>query len=56
MAELKEILLGMLVLIYGVMFYIIGRTNFIEKVLIKKINELIGDKTNDDNNEKGGGE
>lgn len=41
MNELKEILLGMIVLVYGIMFYIAGRTNFIEKVIIEKLNDFL---------------
>lgn len=42
MAELKEILLGMLILIYGIVFYIVGRTNFLEKFIIQKLNDFFG--------------
>lgn len=40
MNDLKEILLGILVLIYGFVFYIMGRTNIIEKVIVHKLNEI----------------
>lgn len=40
MADLKELVLGILVLIYGLLFYIMGRTNFIEKVIVYKLNEI----------------
>lgn len=40
MTDLKEIVLGILVLIYGLVFYIMGRTNFIEKVIVYKLNEI----------------
>lgn len=43
MEELKEILVGMLVLIYGLMFYIMGRTNFIETIIVRKLKEFISD-------------
>jgi hypothetical protein len=43
MEELKEILVGMLVLIYGIMFYIMGRTNFIETIIIRKLQDFIND-------------
>lgn len=49
MAELKEILLGMLVLVYGIMFYIVGRTNMLEKFIMKLNNMLVDyTKTDDD--------
>ncbi len=38
--DLKELVSGILVLIYGLLFYIIGRTNFIEKVIVYKLNEI----------------
>lgn len=49
MAEWKEILLGMLVLIYGIMFYIVGRINLLEKFVLK-LNKMFEDaaKTDDD--------
>lgn len=40
MADLKELVIGILVLIYGLLFYIMGRTNFIEKVIVYKLNEI----------------
>lgn len=46
MAELKEILFGMLILIYGIVFYIVGRTNFLEKVIVQGLNDFI--KNNSD--------
>jgi hypothetical protein len=39
--ELKEILLGIGVLIYGLMFYVIGRTNFLEAVIVRRLQEFI---------------
>lgn len=49
MAELKEILLGILVLVYGIMFYVVGRTNLLEKFVLK-LNKMLEDatKTDDD--------
>lgn len=41
MNELKEILLGILVLIYGSIAYILGRTNFIEAVVISKLQGFV---------------
>ena len=52
MGELKEILLGILVLIYGITFYIVGRTNFLEKVIIYKINELLENNAQTDDMRK----
>ena len=45
--ELKDILLGMLVLIYGIMFYIVGRTNLLEKFVLK-LNKMLEDATKTD--------
>ena len=49
MADVKEILMGILVLIYGIMFYIVGRTNLLEKFVLK-LNKMLEDatKTDDD--------
>ena len=44
MADVKEILMGVLVLIYGIMFYIVGRTNLLEKFVLK-LNKMIEDDT-----------
>ena len=41
MNELKDILLGIGVLIYGLMFYVIGRTNFLEKVIIDRFQKFL---------------
>lgn len=43
-ADVKEILMGVLVLIYGIMFYIVGRTNLLEKFVLK-LNKMIEDDT-----------
>ena len=51
MNELKEILLGIGVLIYGLMFYVIGRTNFLEKVIIGKLQEFL-DSVNTESEDK----
>lgn len=48
MTDLKEIVLGILVLIYGLVFYIMGRTNFIEKVIVYKLNEITKSLKDDD--------
>ncbi len=49
MAELKEILVGILVIVYGITFYIVGRTNLLEKFVLK-LNKTLEDytKTDDD--------
>ena len=44
MVDVKEILMGILVLIYGIMFYIVGRTNLLEKFVLK-LNKMIEDDT-----------
>lgn len=51
MAELKEILTGILVLIYGIMFYIVGRTNLLEKFILK-LNKMLEDATKTDEDMK----
>lgn len=38
---MKEILIGILILIYGLMFYIVGRTNFLEAVIIRRLQEFL---------------
>ena len=55
MSEWTEILVGILILIYGIMFYIIGRTNFLEKVIIGKLNKFLKSIEENDQ-EKGGAE
>ena len=47
MADVKEILMGILVLIYGIMFYIVGRTNLLEKFVLK-LNKMLEDATKTD--------
>lgn len=47
MADVKEILIGVLVLIYGIMFYIVGRTNLLEKFVLK-LNKMLEDATKTD--------
>ena len=49
MVDVNEILMGVLVLIYGIMFYIVGRTNLLEKFVLK-LNKMLEDatKTEDD--------
>ena len=49
MADVKEILMGVLVLVYGIVFYIVGRTNLLEKFVLK-LNKMLEDatKTDDD--------
>ena len=47
MADVKEILMGVLVLIYGIMFYIVGRTNLLEKFVLK-LNKMLEDATKTD--------
>ena len=47
----KEIIMGAMILIYGIMFYIVGRTNLLEKFVLK-LNDMLED--NNDSNEKGG--
>ena len=47
MVDVKEILMGILVLIYGIMFYIVGRTNLLEKFVLK-LNKMIEDDTKPD--------
>ena len=42
MSDVKEILMAVLVLIYGIMFYIVGRTNLLEKFVLK-LNEMLED-------------
>ena len=44
MVDVKEILMGVLVLIYGIAFYIVGRTNLLEKFVLK-LNKMIEDDT-----------
>lgn len=47
MGELKEILIGMLVIVYGITFYIVGRTNLLEKFVLK-LNKMLEDATKPD--------
>ena len=47
MVDVKEILMGILVLIYGIMFYIVGRTNLLEKFVLK-LNKMLEDDTKPD--------
>ena len=47
MADVKELLMGVLVLIYGIMFYIVGRTNLLEKFVLK-LNKMLEDATKND--------
>ena len=49
MVDVNEILMGVLVLIYGIMFYIVGRTNLLDK-FVMKFNKMLEDapKTEDD--------
>ena len=44
MSDVKEILMSVLVLIYGIMFYIVGRTNLLEKFVLK-LNKMLEDAT-----------
>ena len=44
MSDVKEILMAVLVLIYGIMFYIVGRTNLLEKFVLK-FNKMLEDAT-----------
>ena len=48
MAELKDILLGILVLLYGLMFYTLGRINFIEIVVRKLRDDIEESERKDD--------
>ena len=41
MNELKELLMCLLIVAYGVGCYIVGRTNLIEHFVIKILNDLI---------------
>ena len=47
MYDVKEILMAVLVLIYGIMFYIVGRTNLLEKFVFK-LNKMLEDATKTD--------
>lgn len=47
MVDVNEILMGVLVLIYGIMFYIVGRTNLLEKFVLK-LNKMLEDATKTD--------
>lgn len=40
MADIEEILIGAFVFIYGIMFYIVGRTNLLEKFVLK-LNKML---------------
>lgn len=51
MSDLKEILLGFLMLIYGIMFYIVGRTNLLEKFVLK-FDKMLEDVTKIDEDER----
>ena len=45
-ADVKQIVLGMLVLIYGIAFYIVGRTNLLEKfitIINNKLNDMLNE-------------
>ena len=47
MVDVNEILMGVLVLIYGIMFYIVGRTNLLEKFVLK-LNKMLENDTKPD--------
>ena len=47
MSDVKEILMAVLVLIYGIMFYIVGRTNLLEKFVLK-LNKMLENDTKPD--------
>ena len=47
MVDVEEILVGVLVLIYGIAFYIVGRTNLLEKFVLK-LNKMLEDATKTD--------
>ena len=47
MDDVKEILMAVIVLIYGIMFYIVGRTNLLEKFVLK-LNKMLEDATKTD--------
>lgn len=53
MSEWKEIIEGILILIYGITMYVIGRTNFLEKVVIGKLNDFL-ESIEETDQEKGG--
>lgn len=40
---MKEILIGILIFTYGFIFYIIGRINLIEAVLVRKLQNFLND-------------
>lgn len=43
MNELKDLLLGILVVIYGLVMYIAGRTNIIENFFVRKMQDFVND-------------
>ena len=55
MDELKEILLGMLVMVYGIVFYIVGRINLLEKFVLK-LNEMLVSNLESSNEQSDGKE
>lgn len=51
MAELEAILMGILVLVHGIVFYIAGRINLLEKFILK-FNKMLEDATKTDEDER----
>lgn len=51
MAELKDILLGILVVIYGLAMYIAGRTNIIENFFVRKMQDFVNDMSESEDTE-----
>lgn len=47
MIDVEELLTGILVLVYGIVFYIVGRTNLLEKFVLK-LNKMLEDVTKPD--------
>lgn len=53
MDELKEIVRCILIVLYGTSMYVIGRTNFVENVIIPKIIDLLEHFTENGQTDKG---
>lgn len=53
MDELKEIVFGIIIVLYGTSMYVIGRTNFVENVIIPKIIDFLEHFIENDQTDKG---
>lgn len=43
MIELKELLMCILIVLYGLGAYILGRINFIDNIIVRKLKDFVND-------------